>query len=252
MPAARHFSRSPGLALVGGHGLPAVFGDRDLVTHPFQEAHREAPIHLSSWFWTFVAEFLLSAEQDGGHLRPSLGIPIKAATRATQAPAHSGRRTHMCAGARLGPCRSTPWPRVPRSRGGRVIAQRAPMIHRIEWEAAAPAVDSGLLARVGEDRELLAEVIALFLEDAPALIAAMRQALAAGDCAAERMAAHSLAGSAANFDATEVTALARRLEAHALAGNVPASREAFSQLDSETTLLLARLSTTLASLRCAS
>lgn len=113
---------------------------------------------------------------------------------------------------------------------------------------AETTVDSGMLARVGGDRELLAEVIGCYLEDGPILIEAMRQGLRDGDCGAVRMAAHSMAGSAGNFDATEVTALARQLEAHALAQDVPASRQTFSQLEMESTGLLARLTAILATL----
>lgn len=107
--------------------------------------------------------------------------------------------------------------------------------------AAETTVDSGMLERVGGDRELLAEVITLFLEDGPALIEAMRQGLRDDDYTAVRMAAHSLAGSAGNFDATPVTALARQLEARALAQDVPASRVAFAQLENGVTRLLVHL-----------
>jgi len=98
-----------------------------------------------------------------------------------------------------------------------------------------------MLARVGGDRELLAEMIGLYLEDGPMLVEAMRQGLADSDCAAVRMAAHTLAGTAGNFDATKVTALAQQLEAEALALDLPAARETFIQLDSEAARLLARL-----------
>ena len=107
---------------------------------------------------------------------------------------------------------------------------------------------SGMLERVGGDRELLAEVIGFFLEDCPELMAVMRQGLFDGDCLAVRRAAHSLIGSAGNFDALAVTAVARTLEAHALAQDLPASHQAFSHLETETGLLLTHLTAIVATL----
>jgi HPt (histidine-containing phosphotransfer) domain-containing protein len=118
----------------------------------------------------------------------------------------------------------------------------------VEPTIAFTGVDSGMLARVGGDRELLAEVIVFFLEDCPQLIETMRQGLVDDNHGAVMAAAHSLRGSAGNFDATAVTALSRSLEAHAGAQNIPASREAFSRLETETTQLLTRLTATLATL----
>ncbi len=99
-------------------------------------------------------------------------------------------------------------------------------------------MSSAMLARAGGDPALLAEVIGFFLEDGPPLIETIRQGLADGDYAAVQRAAHSLTGSAGNFDATAVTALTRSLEGHALARDVPAARETFAQLETETSELL--------------
>ena len=68
------------------------------------------------------------------------------------------------------------------------------------------------LARVEGDEELLAELAGLFLEEAPGLLAQMREALAAGDAPRLERAAHSLKGSASNIDAPETTAAASALE----------------------------------------
>ena len=116
----------------------------------------------------------------------------------------------------------------------------------------AAVVTEGMLARVGGDRELLADVIGFFLEDGPTLITTIRNGLVDGNYTAVHRAAHSLAGSAGNFDATAVTALARNLEAQAIAVNTPASREAFSELETETSQLLAYLTAIRATLSCAS
>jgi HPt (histidine-containing phosphotransfer) domain-containing protein len=107
---------------------------------------------------------------------------------------------------------------------------------------------SGMLERVGGDRELLAEVIQFFLEDCPPMIELMRQGLADGNYIAVHRTAHSLTGSAGNFDATAVTTLARTLEAHAIAHDLPEAQQAFAELETETSQLLTRLTAILATL----
>ena len=69
-----------------------------------------------------------------------------------------------------------------------------------------------VLARVGGDRELLAEISRLFIDDAPGHLERIRRALDASDGEALRRAAHALKGAAANFDAEGVVAAARALE----------------------------------------
>jgi HPt (histidine-containing phosphotransfer) domain-containing protein len=100
---------------------------------------------------------------------------------------------------------------------------------------------TALLERVGGDPELLGEVIDIFLETCPPLVETIRQALARRDCSAVRRGAHELKGSAANFDATDVAALARRLESHTDDQDVQESLHVMATLDTEVTLLIARL-----------
>ena len=107
---------------------------------------------------------------------------------------------------------------------------------------------SGMLERVGGDRELLAEVIQFFLEDCPPMIELMRQGLADGNYVVVHRTAHSLTGSAGNFDAFAVTTLSRTLETHAIAHDIPEAHQAFSELETETGQLLTRLTTMLATL----
>jgi HPt (histidine-containing phosphotransfer) domain-containing protein len=121
-----------------------------------------------------------------------------------------------------------------------------------ELPSEGTSLDSEMLARVGGDRELLAEVIELFLEDGPMAIEAMRRGLAAGDHAVVRSAAHSLAGSAANFGAIEVTTLARRLEAGAAADDLAAANQVFAALQNAVLQMLDRLVAIKAGLSCAS
>ena len=77
---------------------------------------------------------------------------------------------------------------------------------------AVAGVSLQVLARVGGDRELLAEISRLFVDDAPRHLARIRQALDARDGDALLRAAHGLKGAAANFDADAVVAAARALE----------------------------------------
>src|SRR5262249_12720222 len=79
--------------------------------------------------------------------------------------------------------------------------------------AGAPlTISAQVLARVGGDRQLLAEISRLFVDDAPRHLTRIRQAIDARDGDALRRAAHALKGAAANFDAEPVVAAARELE----------------------------------------
>jgi signal transduction histidine kinase/DNA-binding response OmpR family regulator len=78
--------------------------------------------------------------------------------------------------------------------------------------AAEPVISEQVLARVGGDRELLAEISRLFVDDAPRHLQRIRAALDALDGDALRRAAHGLKGAAANFDADAVVTIARTLE----------------------------------------
>ena len=76
-----------------------------------------------------------------------------------------------------------------------------------------------LRAMVGDDASFLAELVNTFLEDAPLLLGDMRAAVAAGDAAALRLAAHSLKSNAAQFGATEFAALCKEIEGLGKAGD---------------------------------
>jgi two-component system sensor histidine kinase/response regulator len=122
---------------------------------------------------------------------------------------------------------------------------------------AAPAVEpivasSGLLARVGGSHKVLEEVIALFLEDCPKLVDAIRNGLADGDKAAVYRAVHTLRGTVGNFDAHGAMTIAQRLEARAREGDLVACGKIFSELEIEVTALLASLAATGEALQCAS
>jgi signal transduction histidine kinase/CheY-like chemotaxis protein len=100
-----------------------------------------------------------------------------------------------------------------------------------------------VLARVGGDRELLAEISRLFVDDAPRHLQKIREALDARDAESLRRAAHGLKGAAANFDAEGVVAAARDLEEIGRTGQFDAHETAWQSLTSETDRLISVLRT---------
>ena len=104
-------------------------------------------------------------------------------------------------------------------------------------------VSEGVMARVGGDRELLAEVSRLFIEDAPVHLERIRLAIDALDGEALRRAAHGLKGSAANFDAEGVVAAARVLEDIGRTARFDESVGAWRKLQAETDRLVRFLQT---------
>jgi signal transduction histidine kinase/CheY-like chemotaxis protein/HPt (histidine-containing phosphotransfer) domain-containing protein len=98
-----------------------------------------------------------------------------------------------------------------------------------------------VLARVGGDRALLAEISRLFVEDAPRHLQMIRKALDAGDGESLRRAAHGLKGAAANFDAEGVVSAARMLEEIGRRGDADAHDAAWNSLTSEMEQLVTML-----------
>jgi HPt (histidine-containing phosphotransfer) domain-containing protein len=78
------------------------------------------------------------------------------------------------------------------------------------------AIDlSGALQRLRGDRRLLLDLIGFFLDDCPSVAAKIHSASHAQNSADLALAAHSLKGLAANFDAQEVMDAADAIEQHA-------------------------------------
>jgi two-component system sensor histidine kinase/response regulator len=107
----------------------------------------------------------------------------------------------------------------------------------------APSVSDSVLARVGGDRDLLAEISRLFVDDAPRHLDKIRQAIEARDGESLRRAAHGLKGAAANFDATGVVDAARALEEIGRANTFDEHDAAWRALTFETERLIAALRT---------
>ena len=77
---------------------------------------------------------------------------------------------------------------------------------------------NALKESTGDD--FIVELVDTFFDDAPALIAQMRSALAEKNAEAFRRAAHSMKSNAATFGALELSALAKELEALARENNL--------------------------------
>jgi HPt (histidine-containing phosphotransfer) domain-containing protein len=89
------------------------------------------------------------------------------------------------------------------------------------------------LERVEGDRELLAEMIGLFLEEYPDLVAELRSALTVHDATLLHHTAHTLKGSVGNFSAHRAFAAALTLEKLGRSGDLAAAPAAFAALERE-------------------
>jgi HPt (histidine-containing phosphotransfer) domain-containing protein len=100
--------------------------------------------------------------------------------------------------------------------------------------AGRPAFDEQFVrARLGDNPQLFAELVRLFLGDYPARMRAMRRAINTGDGEALREAAHALKGAAANFAAAPVVEAARRLEYQGTNGDLHESLATYGVLTRE-------------------
>jgi two-component system sensor histidine kinase/response regulator len=90
---------------------------------------------------------------------------------------------------------------------------------------------ASLLERVEGDQELLAEMIQLFLADAPQLLEAMRKALLQGDMILLERSAHSMKGAAGNMSAEVTVGAALRLEQSAKKGDAESSKANLATLE---------------------
>jgi HPt (histidine-containing phosphotransfer) domain-containing protein len=90
-----------------------------------------------------------------------------------------------------------------------------------------------MLTHVDGDRQLLKEIVELFLEDCPKQLSDIRQAITQGDSAALMRTAHTLKGSVGNFAAKAAVDLALQLEMMGRQGNLAGAQEACSTLEKE-------------------
>ena len=92
-----------------------------------------------------------------------------------------------------------------------------------DWESA--------LERVAGDRELLTELVRLFLGQYPGWVADLRRGLAAGDAGAVRRVAHNLKSCLGNFGARAAFEQALRVETIGREGSLAGADEACRALE---------------------
>jgi CheY-like chemotaxis protein len=97
----------------------------------------------------------------------------------------------------------------------------------------APFDMAAALERVGGDEELLKELVGIFLEECPQWLAAVRAAVAAGDPAALKRAAHVVKGAVDNCGASAAFDAALRLERMGSEGRLNEAEDALATLEGE-------------------
>lgn len=115
---------------------------------------------------------------------------------------------------------------------------RAPAPSSPGLHVPAAVIDLGMLhglratQRPG-DPDVVAEVIAIFLADAPARLAALKEAVEQGDLATAGRTAHTLKGSAGHLGAKTLVALCARFEDKARVGAADSARFAVEAIEEE-------------------
>jgi signal transduction histidine kinase/CheY-like chemotaxis protein len=99
-----------------------------------------------------------------------------------------------------------------------------------------------LLERVEGDQELLTEMIQIFMEEAPALLQAMRESLQVGDMTLLERSAHSLKGAVSNLSSKSAANAALKLERDAKENNSRSAKESLAAVEGIMKLLLPALS----------
>ncbi len=90
-----------------------------------------------------------------------------------------------------------------------------------------------LVETAAGDKEFLADLINVYLNDSPSLIKQMHEALAAKDADTFRRAAHSLKSTSANFGAMTLSGQAKELEMMAKAGSWEGAAEKIARVEQE-------------------
>jgi len=89
---------------------------------------------------------------------------------------------------------------------------------------------AALMHHVGDDRELMREIIEIFLATVPQMLADLRGAVVSGDCQKVEQAAHALRGAARNFFCPSVEQAALALEAMGRSRDLADAKSAFGVL----------------------
>ena len=99
------------------------------------------------------------------------------------------------------------------------------------------------LAGVGDDRELLGQMVSVFCAESPRMLTQIRKSIESGDAKALMRAAHALKGSVGNFGRSESFRLAEKMERTALSGSLNDAHAEFSVLEDLISVLQRDLTT---------
>jgi len=99
-----------------------------------------------------------------------------------------------------------------------------------------------MLERLGGDVELMSEIVTLFVEECPNMIASVRDSISEQDANLVQRSAHTLKGALLNIAADPVAETARRLEFLGRSGELTESAEVLASLESELDRLVQELS----------
>jgi len=97
------------------------------------------------------------------------------------------------------------------------------------------------LARLDGNQELLGEIVQIFLQQYPRLLAEIHQSLSSADCHALTSAVHTLGSSAGQVGATKALAIARRIEGMGDQKDLGSVPETLAQLEAELALVKSAL-----------
>jgi len=114
----------------------------------------------------------------------------------------------------------------------------APLPHTSDGLLPAAWDPALTLERLEGDETLLAEVIGIFLDEAPRQIDALRRAIESADAASAAETAHSLKGQLSYFGVASISSRARRLEELARTGTLSAAALEFPEFAAEIEALL--------------
>ena len=118
-----------------------------------------------------------------------------------------------------------------------VMRRREKHVNQVQASIASPKPlvlnKTTILDRVGGDLELLRDIIKLFLEDYPKLVAEIREAFQMGDSERLAKATHTLKGSVSNFAAEAAVQAALKVENIARSGDLTDATQAIVHLERE-------------------
>ena len=87
------------------------------------------------------------------------------------------------------------------------------------------------LANSGDDKEFFSELVAMFCEDAPEELRALRAEIALGNAERSRFHAHTLKGMSGNIGGEILQIIARETEEALRAGDLPAATGRLTELE---------------------